>query len=168
MRAPPQAVLGPIVSSRGLAHAVPAKLLEPPSEPRAAVKAVLKAWLPLSEAVLGMAVAHLPSPTAAAPVRLPRLLAGGSNTALLPAGVAGTTCSSAAAAGGAAASSSAWHEPEVSQQLERTVSHLCASSSSGDAPLVVFVSKMVSVPANLLPRRPGEAAEQVRARGCLR
>lgn len=37
-------------------------------------QAVLRAWLPLSEAVLGMAVAQLPSPPQAAPHRIPRLL----------------------------------------------------------------------------------------------
>eukprot|EP00879_Flechtneria_rotunda_P027153 GHRR01029027.1.p1 GENE.GHRR01029027.1~~GHRR01029027.1.p1 ORF type:complete len:303 (+),score=101.08 GHRR01029027.1:1-909(+) len=77
-----QAVLGPIVSGRGLSHQVPARVLKGP-DPRAAVKAVLHAWLPLSEAVLGMAVKHLPSPAAAAPMRLPHLLSGGSNTTLL-------------------------------------------------------------------------------------
>jgi len=34
----------------------------------------MRAWLPLSEAVLGMAVAHLPAPPAASPVRMPHLL----------------------------------------------------------------------------------------------
>ena len=44
-------------------------------EPRAALRAVMRAWLPLSEAVLGMAVERLPDPKQAAPERLPRLLA---------------------------------------------------------------------------------------------
>jgi ribosome assembly protein 1 len=154
-------VLGPIVASRGLSHAVPAKLLEGSAEPRAAVKAVLKAWLPLSEAVLGMAVTHLPSPAAAAPVRLPHLLSGGRNTPLLPA-AATRGSSDAGGGGGASSSGSSDGAADLQQQLERTYSHLCASSSAADAPLVVFVSKMVSIPANLLPRRPGEAGEQVR------
>lgn len=38
------------------------------------VQSVLRAWLPLSEAVLGMAVTQLPYPAAAAPTRIPRLL----------------------------------------------------------------------------------------------
>jgi ribosome assembly protein 1 len=46
-------------------------------EPRSALRAVMRAWLPLSEAVLGMAVQHLPDPKQAAPERLPRLLALG-------------------------------------------------------------------------------------------
>lgn len=175
------------MSSRGLSHLVPAKLLEPSADPRAAVKAVLKAWLPLSEAVLGMAVTHLPSPYVAAPLRLPHLLSGGSNTALLPLAAAGAAYAAAAndrpiatADPEAAASASsngngvgssgssvqarqaaASQAAEVQQQLERAYSHLCASSSSSEAPLVVFVSKMVAVPANLLPRRVGEAGEQV-------
>lgn len=188
-----QAVLGPIVSSRGLTHLVPAKLLDPSADPRTAVKAVLKAWLPLSEAVLGMAVTHLPSPDTAAPTRLPHLLSGGSNTALLPLAAAGAlwaaggdnnpnssntpgeapvsngaanTISSSSSDGGVgsvvAAAVAEAEALEVQQQLERSYSHLCASSSSAEAPLVVFVSKMVAVPATLLPRRAGEAGEQVR------
>ncbi|WIA32200.1 hypothetical protein OEZ86_003049 [Tetradesmus obliquus] len=167
-----KAVLGPIVTSRGLSPQVPAKLLEG-GDPRAALKAVLRAWLPLSEAVLGMTVEHLPSPAAAAPLRLPHLMDGGSNTALL--GVAGSSSNSStvhdliADAGNAAEEQQQQQQQldegtlaEVQQQLERTYSALCASSSDPDAPLVVFVSKMVSVPANLLPRAPGDAA----AGGC--
>jgi ribosome assembly protein 1 len=45
------------------------------SDPRSALKAVMRSWLPLSEAVLGMAVKQLPSPAEAAPERLPHLLA---------------------------------------------------------------------------------------------
>ena len=41
---------------------------------RTVLRAVLKAWLPLSEAVLCMAIEHLPDPAAAAPGRLARLL----------------------------------------------------------------------------------------------
>lgn len=41
---------------------------------RTVLRAVLKAWLPLSEAVLSMAVEHLPDPATAAPGRLARLL----------------------------------------------------------------------------------------------
>ena len=55
---------------------------------RAALRAVMRAWLPLSEAVLGMAVERLPDPKQAAPERLPRLLglhALGSGARLAPA-----------------------------------------------------------------------------------
>ena len=45
------------------------------SDAKAALRTVMKSWLPLSEAVLGMAVEQLPDPITAAPERLPRLLA---------------------------------------------------------------------------------------------
>jgi hypothetical protein len=45
------------------------------TDAKAALRAVMKSWLPLSEAVLGMAVEELPDPVSAAPERLPRLLA---------------------------------------------------------------------------------------------
>lgn len=41
---------------------------------RTVLRSVLKAWMPLSEAVLSMAVDHLPDPATAAPGRLARLL----------------------------------------------------------------------------------------------
>ena len=52
------------VTDRMLAH----------PDARTVLRSVLKAWLPLSEAVLSMAVEHLPDPAAAAPGRLARLL----------------------------------------------------------------------------------------------
>jgi ribosome assembly protein 1 len=112
-----------------------------------------------------MTVAHLPSPAAAAPLRLPHLMDGGSNTALL--GAAGSSSSGHDhVADGSSATEQQQPQQQldaatlavVQQQLDRTYSHLCASSSAPDAPLVVFVSKMVSVPANLLPRAPGDSA----------
>lgn len=45
----------------GLHLDVGAKVLGHP-DPRVALRAVLHAWLPLPEAVLGMAVEHLPDP----------------------------------------------------------------------------------------------------------
>jgi ribosome assembly protein 1 len=144
---------------------VPAKLLEG-GDPRAALKAVLRAWLPLSEAVLGMTVSHLPSPAAAAPLRLPHLMHGGSNTALLGVAGSGSIGQDVMTEANHAAEQQQQQQQqldeatlaEVQQQLDRTYSHLCASSSAADAPLVVFVSKMVSVPANLLPRAPGDSS----------
>jgi ribosome assembly protein 1 len=90
------------------------------------LRSVLRAWLPLSEVVLGMAVTHLPSPAAAAPERMPKLLA-------LRQG----------------AQPSAGLTPEAAAVLGSVASHLLASSSNSDAPLVVFVSKMIS--GELLP-----------------
>ena len=180
-----QATLGPIIRGRHLS--LPSKALDHP-DPRQALRAVLKAWLPLSETVLAMAVAHLPSPVAAAPFRAPHLLSTGHNhlststfnTSLNAEATTTTTTSSnnnnndhngssssswQGAGGGqgegavAALSSSSSGDEAVAvaaQQLERVKSSLSASSSGAGAPTIIFVSKMISVPANLLPRRPGE------------
>ncbi len=55
----------PQVSDKALAH----------PEARTALKSVLRAWLPLSEAVLGMVVEHLPNPRQACcwRTRVPRV-----------------------------------------------------------------------------------------------
>jgi hypothetical protein len=67
------AILAPIVKGRGLGQVTPKALA---GDARQALRSVLRAWLPLSEAVLGMATEHLPSPAAAAPSRVPKLLGG--------------------------------------------------------------------------------------------
>ena len=54
-----QDILGRIV--KGLSLSVSDKALAH-ADPRSALRTVLRAWLPLSEAVLGAAVEHLPSP----------------------------------------------------------------------------------------------------------
>lgn len=142
-------MLGPIVSGRNLTGAVPAKLLEAGADPRQSLRAVLRAWLPLSEAVLGMAVGHLPSPALAAPLRVPRLLEGGSSSALVTADEV------------PAVSSSLPPLPlAVAEQLACTRAALCCSSSAPDAPLVVYISKMVAVPVGLLPRDASATATQ--------
>ncbi|EFJ51620.1 hypothetical protein VOLCADRAFT_56931, partial [Volvox carteri f. nagariensis] len=127
-------VLGAIVRSRGLGGLVPTKALEHP-DPRQALRSVLRAWLPLSEAVLGMAAAQLPSPAAAAPVRAPRLL-GGPPGSPPPPGL----------------------PLHAAQELARLEACVARSDASASAPLVVYVSKMVAVPRGLLPRAPGEGA----------
>ncbi|GFR43096.1 hypothetical protein Agub_g3927, partial [Astrephomene gubernaculifera] len=124
-------VLGPIVRSRGLGPLLAPRALEHP-DPRQALRSVLRAWLPLSEAVLGMAAARLPSPPAAAPSRAPRLL-GGPPGGPPPPGM-----------------------PEVAaRELARVESCIARSDSSPSAPLVIYVSKMVAVPRGLLPRGVG-------------
>jgi ribosome assembly protein 1 len=70
-------------------------------DPRQALRAVLKSWLPLSEAVLSMASLHLPSPPEAAPARVPRLLGLGVGAAA--AGGGDRAAVTAAAAAGLAA-----------------------------------------------------------------
>ncbi|PNW73585.1 hypothetical protein CHLRE_13g564950v5 [Chlamydomonas reinhardtii] len=126
--------LGAIVRSRGLSHLVPPKALEH-GDPRQALRSVLRAWLPLSEAVLGMAAAQLPSPAAAAAFRAPRLL-GGPPGGPPPPGL-----------------------PErAAAELARVEAAVASSDAGEEAPLVVYVSKMVAVPVGLLPRAPGEPA----------
>ncbi len=143
--------MGQIIKGRGLRN-ITQRALEHP-EPRQALCAVLRAWLPLSEALLSMAASCLPSPAEAAPVRAPRLL-----------GPRATAEGIAAAAAAAAqqlpssdtSSSAASVADDVAMQLERMRTHVHASSSTADAPLVIYVSKMVSVPVSVLPRRPGD------------
>ncbi|KAJ9529927.1 hypothetical protein QJQ45_023207, partial [Haematococcus lacustris] len=123
-------VLGQICKARGLGHLVPARALEQ-SDPKQALRAVLRAWLPLSEAVLGMAVAQLPSPAASAPYRLPRLLGH-------PPGCPGPALLQSL-------------PPSVSEVLLSGEAAAARSGAEPDAPLLVFVSKMVSVPRSSLP-----------------
>ena len=52
---------------------VNAKALAHP-DPKAALRAVMRSWLPLSEAVLNMTVNILPDPIRAAPERIDHLL----------------------------------------------------------------------------------------------
>jgi len=68
--------LAAMAASLGVAEAVSRRDLAGPDR-RAALRAVLRAWLPLSDAVLSMAVRCLPDPVAAAALRLPHLLPGG-------------------------------------------------------------------------------------------
>lgn len=202
------------------------------------MRAVLRAWLPLAEATLTMAIAHLPSPRAAAPLRVPHLLSGMPTLTLptevtpsavtLPDGVTtsaaldaataalaavtlnGESASSDSArageqAGGAGAAEpqgcsqasnrtstgastgastgtstgvSTWTEAAaaalgggggatqaeiedsglplaVRETLARVQSSLTASSSSPDAPVVVYVSKMIALPAAAIPVAQG-------------
>jgi len=130
-------VLGQIVKSRGLGGQVPARALEHP-EPKQALRAVMRAWVPLSEAVLAMAVVHMPSPPAAAPTRVPRLLGG--KPGEVPRELAAALPEDALVA------------------LRAAEAAVACSDSDPGAPLVVYVSKMVAVPFSSLPRQPGEPA----------
>lgn len=93
----------------------------------------MQAPLPLlpsaAEALLSMAAEHLPSPLAAAPERLPRLLPPRREAlkGLEP-------------------------SPELAAALDASEAALGACDGSPDAPTVLYVSKMVAVPASALPR----------------
>ena len=99
---------------------------------RALPQAVMRSWLPLSEAVLGMAARHLPHPAAAAPVRMPHLL--GTAPGLLPPQLAQSL------------------GPQAAAELCRNEAAIASSAADEQAPFLVYVSKMVAVPMALLPR----------------
>ncbi|KAL4448964.1 hypothetical protein ABPG77_007681 [Micractinium sp. CCAP 211/92] len=126
------AILGRIVQGLGLAGVPPRALQHP--DARAALRSVLRAWLPLSEAVLSMAAEHLPSPVDAAPERFSRLLPPRQEQLKIQSGLSA----------------------ELQGSLDACEAGVKACNTSPDAPLVLYVSKMVAVPANALPRLPGE------------
>ena len=66
--------LADMALSLGVAQQVPARELNGPDR-RAALRAVLRAWLPLSSCILDMVVQQLPSPRASAAKRMPVLSA---------------------------------------------------------------------------------------------
>ena len=76
-----------------------------------------------------MAVEHLPSPAAAAPERVSRLLPPRAEHLKL-----------------------SELSPELQGSLDATEASVWGCSTAEDAPLVVYVSKMVAVPASALPR----------------
>lgn len=45
---------------------------------------------------------------------------------------------------------------QVADELARVDASVAASRADPDAPLVIFVSKMVAVPLSLIPRQPGD------------
>ena len=71
-RSAPRKSLAAMAASLGVAERVAPRDLASPDR-RAALRAVLRAWLPLPDALLGLAVAVLPSPRDAAPRRMARL-----------------------------------------------------------------------------------------------
>ncbi|DBA75465.1 TPA: hypothetical protein ACH3X1_010720 [Trebouxia sp. C0004] len=129
------AVLSKAVKSLGLTQITDRVLMHP--DARTVLRSVLKAWLPLSEAVLSMAVEHLPDPASAAPGRLARLLPP---QQLHLKGV---------------------QLPKDLQQALDSAEHGVGScNTSPEAPCVVYVSKMVAVPAAALPRQEGRPPPQ--------
>jgi ribosome assembly protein 1 len=93
---------------------------------RSALRSVLRRWLPLSEAVLGMATLHLPSPKTAAPLRANRLLSSHKTSSI------------------------------TNDQVINSAAIVANCSTSEEAETIVYVSKMVAIPAHALPRIPGE------------
>uniref|UniRef100_M4EXK6 Elongation factor-like 1 n=1 Tax=Brassica campestris TaxID=3711 RepID=M4EXK6_BRACM len=105
-------------------------LIIPPSElqnkdPKNLRRSVMSRWLPLSDAVLSMAVKHLPDPISAQAYRIPRLV---------PERKVNDVDSSVLA------------EAEL---VRRSIE---ACDSSPDSPCVVFVSKMFAMPMKMIPQ----------------
>lgn len=102
-------------------------------DPKVALKGVMRSWIPLSDAILGMGHRCLPDPRTASPNRMSRLLPRRKGSIDI--------------------NDNYTDRMDTVGSIERSISE-CRSSK--EAPLVIYVSKMVSVPRNLLPRKPGE------------
>jgi ribosome assembly protein 1 len=120
------AALSKLAAALGLGQRVSQRALSSPDK-KAAVRALLQAWLPLAAAVLGSVCEGLPSPMAAAGKRAPRLLPPRA------AALRGLTPGA-----------------EVKAALDAEESAMQACSL--DAPPLVYVSKMISIPLSVLPR----------------
>lgn len=106
------------------------ELLQRKEDPKVALQAVLRAWLPLAETVMTMLVDCTPDPVAAQAFRVVKLMPP---RELAP-GVAAEYAGIVAEA----------------DKVRRCVA---ACSISARAPVVVFVSKMFALPYNMLPLR---------------
>ncbi|BAB02089.1 elongation factor EF-2 [Arabidopsis thaliana] len=120
-----KAVLEKVIKSFNLS--IPPRELQN-KDPKNVLQSVMSRWLPLSDAVLSMAVKHLPDPIAAQAYRIPRLVP------------------ERKIIGGDDVDSSVLAEAElVRKSIE-------ACDSSSDSPCVVFVSKMFAIPMKMIPQ----------------
>ncbi|CAN6278773.1 unnamed protein product [Urochloa humidicola] len=101
------------------------------SDPKVALNAVLRSWLPLADSVMEMLVECTPDPVAAQAFRVPRLVPERKDDA--------------ASASGCCAG--------IVAEAERVRSCVASCSTSASAPVVVFVSKMFAVPYTMLPSK---------------
>lgn len=118
-------ILGTLAASLGIGDRVAARSLAS-TDPRLAVRALLQAWLPLAKAVLGTAIEQLPSPSSAAQRRVSRLLP--------PRSVALRGL-----------------QPDERTEEALTAQEQALQGCDASAKPIVYVSKMVSVPATSLP-----------------
>ncbi|KAG0613109.1 hypothetical protein M758_6G077800 [Ceratodon purpureus] len=96
-------------------------------DPRVVTQTVVASWLPLADTILSMVIDCLPSPITALPERIPRLLP----STFIPSTV----------------------DEEIRSKLESVKAAIETCDGSIEAPCVAFVSKMVAVPIETLPRR---------------
>ncbi|KAH9265207.1 hypothetical protein BASA83_011290 [Batrachochytrium salamandrivorans] len=116
------------------------------------VQNIMTQWLPLSRAVLLAVVQHVPSPLVAQKLRLPQILypnVSGSSSSILYPGMAPSESSTAMPM----VSKSSTHQ-NMANFKERSAldQAVYGCDSSPEAPIVVYISKMFSVPRNLLPK----------------
>ena len=121
-----KSVLGAIVEKLSLGEDVGKSVSH--SDSRVALRALMRSWLSLSRAILTMGVMFLPNPKQAAPNRISRFLPK-------------------------AVEESESYNEEVGSSLEAIESAICSCDTSDTAPLVLYVSKMISVPSTSLPRK---------------
>ena len=108
-------------------------------DPKIALKGLMRGWLPLSDAVLEIGRIFLPSPDVAAPKRKSRLL---------------PTVEKGEKATG---------RSDLRRELALVDEAINSCDSSKNAPVVIYVSKMISVPATSIPRRAGDAYKSINA-----
>ena len=121
---------------------------------RAAARALLRGWAPMAPALLHMAARHLPSPRAAAPLRVPRLLAGSSeSSSSSPVSLLEEDEEERRGSGGGEQKPP--FLPVVSDEEAAVERAALACDASWDAPLLAYVGKMVAVPARTIPRKVG-------------
>ncbi|KAL0742836.1 hypothetical protein Bca4012_084349 [Brassica carinata] len=120
-----KAVLEKVIKSFNLS--IPLRELQN-KDPKNFLQSLMSRWLPLSDAVLSMAVKHLPDPIAAQSYRIPRLvperkIISGSDV-----------------------------DSSVLAEAELVRKSIEACDSSRDSPCVVFVSKMFAMPMKMIPQ----------------
>lgn len=122
-----RSILSDIATKLSLHDSIDKSINHP--DPRVALRALMRSWLSLSRAILTMGVAFLPNPKQAAPKRISRFLPNTFNES-------GTS-----------------PNQELSASLKSIQDAICSCDTRETAPLVLYVSKMVSVPSTSLPRR---------------
>jgi len=108
-------------------------------DPKIALKGLMRGWLPLSDAVLEIGRVFLPSPDVAAPKRKSRLLPSVEKT-----------------------EKSLAHS-DLSSELAIVDEAINSCDSSQNGPVVIYVSKMISVPITSIPRRPNDNRKSINA-----
>ncbi|CAM9908533.1 unnamed protein product, partial [Phaeothamnion confervicola] len=115
------------------------------SDGRAILQSVMRRWLPVAESLLRMVVEHGPSPLQAQAHRLEALWPGADVDAI----------AAAAAAAAAAAIADAAAVQDNAEAMASVQEAVASCDTSPEAPVVVFVSKMVAVKRSELLDRNG-------------